>query len=65
MKEMYKVGDKVRHGNRKSYQNCVVTEVEEGCNSLIKILCEDGFYGFKDESQFPVQDLIKVKTNNI
>ena len=58
-----KKGDKVKHKFRENmYQNCTIIEVEEGCNGLIKIVCEDGFYGGKEESTFPKQDL-KVVSN--
>tara|TARA_R110000782_G_scaffold8771_4_gene28317 strand:+ start:535 stop:720 length:186 start_codon:yes stop_codon:yes gene_type:complete len=60
MSDIYKVGDKVKHGYRKHYQSCVVTKVEEGCNGLIKVVCKDGFYGREEESNFPAQDLIKT-----
>ena len=56
----FKKGDNVKHRFRNKYQQCVVREVEDGCNGLIKIFCEDGFYGKPDESTFPPQDLVKI-----
>lgn len=52
-----KVGDKVKHGDRRNYQNCEILEIEEGCNGGIKLLCQDGFYGKPDITTFPIQDL--------
>lgn len=61
IKKELKKGDKVKHRFRNTmYQNCTILEVEEGCNGLIKVFCEDGFYGKPDESIFPPQDLVKV-----
>jgi len=57
-----KKGDKVKHRFRKTkYQNCTILEVGEGCNGLIKVHCEDGFYGKPDESIFPPLDLRKIE----
>ena len=58
---MFKVDDKVKHRFRDNkYQRCVIIEIGEGCNTLIKVRCEDGFYGGTEESTFPPQDLIKI-----
>jgi hypothetical protein len=54
------VGDKVKHRFRTCYQRCSVIEVEDGCNGLIKISCEDGFFGGEEESTFCPQDLNTV-----
>jgi len=56
-----RVGDDVKHRFRENkYQQCTVLKVEEGCNGLVKVLCEDGFYGGREESIFPPQDLTKI-----
>jgi len=47
---------------KNKYQNCTIVAIEKGCNGLIKVVCEDGFYGGKEESTFPKQDL-KVINN--
>jgi len=55
-----KKGDKVKHRFRSNmWQKCIVLEVGKGCNGLIKVFCEDGFYGEKEEVTFPPQDLTK------
>ena len=57
----YTIGDKVKHRFRSNkYQKCVITKIEEGCNGLITVMCEDGFYGGVEESTFPTQDLTKA-----
>ena len=57
----FKKDDKVRHRFRTDkYQKCVVIKVEQGCNCLITVMCEDGFYGKKGESTFPPQDLVHI-----
>lgn len=72
IKENFKVGDKVRHGSRKWYQQCVVIEVEDGCNGRVKVLTKDApiyditdprcsIKGFgEDTAFFCPQDLIKI-----
>ena len=60
-REDLKKGDKVKHRFRNYYQKCTIVEVEEGCNGLIKTVCEDGFYGGIEEGAFPPQDLAKVE----
>lgn len=57
----FEVDDKVKHRFRDNkYQKCVVTKIGEGCNTLIDVLCEDGFYGGTEGSTFPPQDLVKI-----
>ena len=57
-----KKGDKVRHKNRPYYQNCVITEVEEGCYGGVILLCQDGFYGGVEEVKYiSIYDLVKVE----
>ena len=59
-KKDLKIGDKVKHRWRENkYQNCTIIEVEEGCNGGIKVICEDGFYGGREESTFCPQDIRK------
>ena len=57
----FKIGDKVKHRFRSNkYQRCVITKIGEGCNGLITVTCEDGFYGGVEDSDFPTQDLTKA-----
>ena len=73
-KKDLKVNDQVKHRFREWYQQCVVTEIEDGCNGGIKVLCQDspiynigtdhkaGIKGFAESSAtFCPQDLAKVK----
>ena len=56
-----KKGDNVKHRFRENnYQRCTILEVEDGCNGLINVICEDGFYGENEESTFCPQDLAKI-----
>lgn len=59
-KDSFKVGDKVKHRFRDKYQNCTVTKVEGGCNGRIIVICEDGFYGKREESAFCKQDIVVI-----
>ena len=60
-KKELKKGDKVKHISRgNKYQRCTILEVGAGCNGLIKVICEDGFYGENEESTFCPQDLTKT-----
>ena len=71
-KEDLNPGDKVKHVSRDWYQQCVVIEVEKGCNGGIKVLCQDSpvydtsdprcsVKGFTESvSRFCPQDLSKV-----
>ncbi len=60
-REDLKVGDGVKHRFRENnYQQCSIIEIEAGCNGLIKVICDDGFYGEREESTFPPQDLTKI-----
>lgn len=64
--ETFEKDDKVRHRFRDNkYQSCVVLEVGEGCNGLVKVFCKDGFYGKPEESKFPPQDLEKVPLKEV
>jgi hypothetical protein len=54
------IGDSVNHRFRTYYQKCVIIEIEEGCNGLIKVVCEDGFYGGVETTEFCPHDLAKL-----
>lgn len=72
-KSDFKVGDKVRHGSRDWYQKCEIISIEDGCNGLIKVLCQDSpIYDVEDLrctikgfgqsiSTFCPQDIRKIK----
>ena len=61
-KEDLNIGDKVKHRFRTNkYQKCTIIEIESGCNGLIKVVCDDGFYGGREESTFCPIDLAKVE----
>lgn len=41
-KQDFKIGDSVKHRFRNNYyQKCTVIEIEDGCNGLILVSCED------------------------
>jgi hypothetical protein len=56
-----KVGDSVKHKFRNYYQKGTIISIEDGCNGLIEVTFLDGFYGGKENTKFPHQDLVKVE----
>ena len=59
--EDFNVGDLVKHRFRDNkYQHCIILEIEDGCNGLIKVLAKDGMYGSDEISYFCPQDLTKI-----